>query len=255
MDGNRYTPAQLARLADVSVRTLHHYDQIGLLVPARAANGYRSYTSADVERLQQILLMRAMGMELGAIAQALDDPAFDEAASLRGHLDTLRQRRAQIDTLIATVEKTIASLEGEQTMTDSERFAGLKRETIERNEQLYGTEARTRFGDEVIDAANERLRALDEATWHDLAQLEEGIKEQLQRALTTGDVAGAEAAALVRMHSRWVSAHWPEGSFTPEAYRGLADGYLADQRFVAYYDDACGPGATQFLHDAIHALT
>ena len=255
MDGNRYTPAQLARLADVSVRTLHHYDQIGLLVPARAANGYRSYTSADVERLQQILLMRAMGMELGAIAQALDDPAFDEAASLRGHLDTLRQRRAQIDTLIATVEKTIASLEGEQTMTDSERFAGLKRETIERNEQLYGTEARTRFGDEVINAANERLRALDEATWHDLAQLEEAIKEQLQRALATGDVASAEAVALVRMHSRWVSTHWPEGSFTPEAYRGLADGYLADQRFVAYYDDACGPGATQFLHDAIHALT
>ncbi len=139
-------------------------------------------------------------------------------------------------------------------MSDAERFEGLKREVIEQSERTYGAEARARFGNDVVDAANERLLALDEVAWNDLASLEEAIKEQLKVAMAAGDVRGPEAAALVRMHARWVSAHWPEGSFTPEAYRGLADGYLADQRFVSYYDGACSDGATQFLRDAIHAL-
>lgn len=254
METTRYTPSQLARLSGVSVRTLHHYDHIGLLVPARTTNGYRSYSPTDVARLQQILLMRDMGMDLANIAQMLDDPAYDQVASLRRHLKSLRERRAQIDVLIATVEKTIDSLEGDKTMTDKERFEGLKREAIEQNERTYGVEARERFGDNVIDAANERLLVLDETAWNDLSKLEAAIKEQLRLALATGDASGAEADALVRMHARWVSAHWPEGSFSLEAYRGLADGYLADQRFIAYYDQSCGDGATQFLHDAIHAL-
>lgn len=253
MGSKHYTPAQLARISGVSVRALHHYDQIGLLVPARRPNGYRSYDAADVVRLQHILLLRDMGMGLDAIARVMDDPGFDEAHVLRNHLDTLRERRAQLDTLIATVVKTLASLEGTQTMTDQERFEGLKHKAIEDNERQFGTEARRRHGDAAIDAANERLLALDDQAWTDLKQLEEAIKAQLSRAMATGDIASSEAAELVRMHARWVSAHWPEGSFTPEAYRGLADGYLCDERFCAYYDDACGTGATQFLHDAIHA--
>ena len=108
-----YTPAQLARISGVSVRTLHHYDQIGLLVPARRKNGYRTYTSADAARLQQILLYRDMGLELGDIAQLLDSPGYDAASTLRSHLAALRARRTQLDTLIATVEKTVASIHGQ----------------------------------------------------------------------------------------------------------------------------------------------
>lgn len=253
MDEKGYTPAQLARISGVSVRALHHYDQIGLLVPVRRPNGYRSYTTADVVRLQQILLLRDMGMGLDEIAQIMDDPNYDEAHALRSHLATLRARRTQLDTLIATVAKTLATLEGTQTMTDQERFEGLKHKAIEDNERQFGAEARRRHGDATVEAANERLLALEEREWSDLKQLEEAIKAQLSRAMATGDIASSEAAELVRMHARWVSAHWPEGSFTPEAYRGLADGYLCDERFCAYYDGACGTGATQFLHDAIHA--
>ena len=248
-----YTPAQLARISGVSVRALHHYDQIGLLVPARRPNGYRCYSAADVVRLQQILLLRDMGMGLDAIAQVMDDPSFDEAHALHSHLDTLRARRTQLDTLIATVEKTLATLEGTQTMTDQERFEGLKHKAIDDNERQFGAEARRRHGDATVDAANERLLALNKQQWSDLKQLEEAIKAQLSCAMATGDVTSPEAAELVRMHAHWVSAHWPEGSFTPEAYRGLADGYLCDERFCAYYDGACGSGATRFLHDAIHA--
>lgn len=249
-----YTPKELADMSGVSVRTLHHYDQIGLLVPKRRSNGYRAYTSADVERLQQILLYRDMGLELSAIAQLLNAPGYDAPSALREHLQTLRARRAQLDELIATVEKTVATMEGRATMTDKERFEGLKRDTIEHNEQTFGAEARARFGDEVVDAANAKLLRMTQGEWTDIMELEEAIKEQLRTAMATGNASGAEAQELVRLHARWLAAHWPDGAYSPAAHRGMADGYLADQRFVAYYDEACGAGATQFLHDAIHAL-
>ena len=248
-----YTPKQLAALSGVTVRTLHHYDQIGLLVPKRSENGYRSYDHGDVERLQQILLYRSMGLELQEIAQLLDAPSYDAASALRDHLHILLERREQLDTLIDTVRKTVQSLEGGLEMTDDERFEGLKQDMIDQNEKTFGKEARARFGDKAIDEANAKLLRMGEGEWTDIMELEEAIKAQLRAAMASGDVSGAEVQKLVRMHARWLSAHWPDGAYSPEAHRGMADGYLADQRFIAYYDEACGSGATQFLHDAIHA--
>ena len=248
-----YTPKQLASISGVTVRTLHHYDQIGLLVPKRSENGYRSYGHADVQRLQQILLYRNMGLELSEIGQLLDTPGYDAAEALRGHLHILLDRRAQLDMLIDTVRRTVESLEGGPDMTDDERFEGLKQETIANNERTYGTEVRKRFGDKVVDEANAKLMRMGKGEWTDIMELEEAIKKQLVVAMQTNEASSPEAAELVRMHARWLQAHWPDGAYSPEAHRGMADGYLADQRFIAYYDEACGEGATQFLHDAIYA--
>lgn len=253
MARDSYTPKQLASISGVTVRTLHHYDQIGLLVPNRSKNGYRSYSHADVERLQQILLYRSMGLELSEIGRMLESPDYEAAAALRNHLHILIARKTQLDMLIDTVRKTVESLEGGSEMTDEERFEGLKRETIAQNEQAYGAEARKRFGDKVVDEANAKLMRMGESEWTDIMELEEAIKRQLSAAMETKDASGPEAAELVRMHARWLQAHWPDGVYSPETHRGMADGYLADQRFIAYYDEACGEGATQFLHDAIHA--
>jgi len=248
-----YSPAQLARLSGVSVRALHHYDKLGLLVPRRQANGYRCYDDADVERLQQILLLRDTGLELTQIRALLDAPEYDPARMLRDHLKTLEARRRHLDALIANVQQTLASLEKGTAMTDEERFEGLKQEAVEKNEQAFGAEARARYGDEAVDAANQRLLRMTQGEWTDIVELEEAIKEQLRTAMATGNADGPEAAELVRMHARWLASHWPEGAYSPEAHRGMAKGYLADQRFIAYYDEACGAGATQFLHDAIAA--
>ena len=248
-----YTPKQLARISGVSVRTLHHYDQIGLLVPQRRDNGYRSYCAADVERLQQILLYRQMGLDLHAVGELLDARDYDPARALQQHLDALRSEHARLETLIATVEKTLATMKGDATMTDQERFEGLKAEAIAQNEKTYGAEARARYGDKAVDEANRKLARMSEQEWTDIMELEEAIKAQLKAAMATGDPASAEAAELVRMHARWLAAHWPDGAYSPEAHRGMAKGYLADQRFIDYYDSACGAGATQFLHDAIYA--
>ena len=114
---------------------------------------------------------------------------------------------------------------------------------------------RARFGNHAADEANAALLAMDEGTWNDMSALEERIKELLTAAMATGDAKGQEAQDLVRAHARWLSLHWGDGAYNVEAHRGLADGYLADQRFVTYYDTACGNGATQFLHDAILANT
>ena len=251
MDGKRYSPAQLAQMSGVSVRTLHHYDHIGLLVPERRENGYRSYSSADAERLQQILILKRCGVELADIGRILDSPAFDARMALRAHLCELRRRRDELDALIATVEQTIDHLEKGTAMADEQRFEGLKARTVEENERTYGAEVRRRWGDEVADTANAQLLAMDEEAWNDMEALTQGILEQLGTAMATGDPMGAEAEKLVRMHARWLEMHWPEGTYTPEAHRGMGKMYVADERFRAYYDGPCGDGAAQFLCDAI----
>ena len=254
MPQDGYRINELAELAGVSVRTLHHYDRIGLVRPQRKANGYRVYQAKDVARLQQVLLFRACGLALTDIGRIFDDPSFDETDALREQLARLQEQRESLDRIIATVEKTLAAQEKGTQMTDTDRFDGLKAKAIADNEKRYGAEARRRFGDEAVDAANDALLAMDEKTWNDRDALESRIKELLGAAMATGDPVGPAAQELVGAHARWLQLHWGAGTYTPEAHRGLADGYLADERFVAYYDGACGAGATQFLRDAIHAL-
>lgn len=254
MPQDGYRINKLAELAGVSVRTLHHYDRIGLVRPMRKTNGYRVYQSKDVARLQQVLIFRACGLALADIGRILDDPSFSETDALREQLARLQEQRESLDRIIATVEKTLAAQEEGTQMTDKDRFEGLKAKTIADNERRYGAEVRRRFGDEAVDAANDALLGMDEKTWNDMDALERRIKELLSAAMATGDPIGPAARELVGAHARWLQLHWGAGTYSPEAHRGLADGYLADERFVTYYDGACGTGATQFLHDAIHAL-
>lgn len=254
MAAKTYSASQLAKLAGVSVRTLHWYEEQGLLVPARKPNGYRAYGPRDVVRLQQILLYRACGMGLSQIGEVLGVEGYDAHEALEQHRQALLARKEQIEQLIATVEKTIAAMEGEVEMTDAERFEGLKAAAIEANERTYGAEARERYGDDVMDAANAKLLAMDETEWNDLAALEQAIIEQLVAAMATGDAQGAEAQKLAAMHERWIRMQWPEGAYSRAAHKALAQGYTADARFTEYYDSRAGEGATAFLADAIAQL-
>lgn len=149
-----YSIQELARLSGVTTRTLRWYDQIGLLRPGRVAeSGYRYYGPAQVDRLQDILYYRAMGMELGRIRDCLDDPAFDRLAALRSHLTQLQAQQARLETLIRSVEQTIAGEERRSTMNDAEKFAALKQQAVAENEAAYGSEARQKYGDAAVDAA------------------------------------------------------------------------------------------------------
>lgn len=253
MTGPTYTVGQLARMSGTSVRTLHHYEQMGLLVPARRENGYRVYTSADVARLQQILVFRACGMELSQVRELLDAPDYSARDALEGHLARLLQQRDELDRLIGTVEDTILHLDEGIAMEDARRFDGLKRRIVEENEARYGKEARRRHGDAAVDAANERLLGMTEEQWNDMNALEEAITEQLKAAMATGDTTGPEARELCKMHARWIELHWGKGAYNREAHRMLAQGYLCNDGFRAYYDGRAGKGATEFLVAALEA--
>ena len=124
--------------------------------------------------------------------------------------------------------------------------------TVQENEERYGAEARARYGDEAIDAANETLLDMDPETWNDMKELERAILGQLSIAMDDGDPKSVEAQKLVAMHRRWISLNWGREP-QDDAYLGLAHGYLADQRFVDYYDKPCGTGATAFLVQAIES--
>lgn len=119
------------------------------------------------------------------------------------------------------------------------------------NERAYGAEIRARYGDDVIDAANRKYVLADDAAHLQANELELAIKDQLRLAMATGSARGMEAQRLAAMHKLWITMYWPDGLYTPEAHKGLADGYLADPRFQKYYEEIAA-GATQFIRDAIH---
>ena len=244
----------LAKLAGVTVRALHHYEDEGLLHPERTASVLSPLRCGGCGAAgSRFCCCRSCGLSLGAIRDAFADDRFDFRAVLTDHLATLRARQKELETLMGTVEKTIASLEGRCTMTDKERFEGMKARAIAENEEHYGAEVRRRHGDAAMDAANERMAGMTEAEWNDAKALEAAILEQLVQAKATGDPTGEAARELCAMHARWLQMHWGEGTYSPAAHAALAEGYVADPRFTAYYDGSAGEGATAFLRDALVA--
>jgi len=248
------TIQKLARLAGVSSRTLRYYDEMGLLKPLRVNSaGYRIYGAAQVDRLQQILFYRELGLELDRIKDVLERPDFDPKSALKAHHLALLERRRQMDVLIANVEKTIAYQEGRIEMSDKEKFEGFKKSVIESNEARYGDEIRAKYGKETVDASNKKLQGMSEAAFNEAQALSEAILEKLAEAMATGQPDGDLAQEVAEMHKRWLSSYWP--SYSAEAHAGLASMYVEDERFTAFYDDKCGKGAAVFLRDAIHVFT
>ena len=250
MSQTRYSVHELAKLSSVSVRALHHYDAIGLLSPQRSGNNYRVYTAAEIDRLQQILLFREAGMGLAAIGSMLDGGEFDAAEALKLHRERLIEQRDRTDRLIESVEKTLATMKGTTTMSNEEKFEGFKRNLVEENEKNYGVEIRGAYGDEAIDASNAKVMGMTEKSYEASQELELRIKEVLRAGMETGDPAGPDAQLAADLHRQWLCGFWKEGQCSKEAHKGLAEMYVADERFKQYYEDAA-PGMAEFLRDAI----
>ncbi len=248
-----YTVQRLASLAGVSARTPRYYDEIGLLKPARVSSaGYRIYGTAEVDRLQQIMFYRELGVGLGEIKQILESPGFDALQALREHRRQLLAKREQLDQLIANLEKTIAQAEGGRTMSDREKFEGFKQKMIAENEARYGEEVRAKFGREALERSNKMLANMTEEQAKALQELSREVIETLKAAYATGDPKGELAQKAADLHRQWLCFFWPQ--YDKEAHAGLARMYVQDERFTAYYDQD-QPGLAQFLCDAILAYT
>lgn len=248
-----YTIQKLGNLAGVSTRTLRYYDEIGLLKPARTnSSGYRIYGRREVDLLQQILFYRELGLSLEDIRSIVTDPGFDGTRALREHRNQLLDKRKQLDALIANVEKTIASHEGRISMQDQEKFEGFKKQLIEENERKYGREIREKYGEDTIKKSNQKLMNMTQEEYEKVTQLENEVKVALAKAMKAGDPAGELAQKAADLHKQWLTFYWNE--YSKEAHAGLAQMYVDDERFKAYYDKD-QPGAAEFLRDAIQIYT
>ena len=246
-----YTINKLAGLSGVSTRTLRYYDRIGLLPPSGLLpNGYRIYRDREVDLLQQILFYRELEMPLDEIRRILSDPAYDPDTALASHLISLRAQEKRIGTLITTLEKTLSAQKGGTIMQDNEKFEGFKKDLIRENEEKYGAEIRARFGDETIDASNRKVMNMTRTDYEDTKTLEARLNEAIRKAFETGDPRGPLAMEAAALHREWLMRYWTE--YSPEAHKGLAEGYVSDPRFTAYYDKIA-PGCAVFLRDAIAA--
>ncbi|HPZ42836.1 MAG TPA: MerR family transcriptional regulator [Bacillota bacterium] len=248
-----YTVQKLAIMAGISTRTLRYYDEIGILKPARInSSGYRIYGQAEVDKLQQILFYRELGVSLKSIKDIVNDSSFDCLKALGEHREKLIEKRKQLDLLIANVDKSIAAIERRVSMTDPEKFEGFKQKMIDENEKKYGKEIRARYGDEQVDRSNKKIRSMTETQFAEVEKLGAEMLETLKVAMATGDPAGELAQKTADMHRRWLCFYWDH--YTKEAHAGLARMYVDDERFAAYYD-RIQPGAAVFLRDAILIYT
>ncbi len=240
-----YTVKQVAELAQVSVRTLHHYDDIGLLRPARTShNGYRQYDDAALLRLQQILLYREMGLELEQIKAILDSPDFDLAQALRSHRTALQHRIARLKELIHTVENTLRHIERNEPMSKKQIFKAI---TPEEEKELT-REARLQYGPTLVDESVRRWGSYTQAKKD--AILEEG--NQNYAAMTAALDAGLspESAEVQELVERWHN-HLRYFYEPPlEVLRGLGNLYNDDPRFRANFD-RYHPQLAEYMRSAI----
>lgn len=244
-----YTIGQLAKLAGVTTRTLRYYDQIGLLKAAQTSeSGYRLYGREQVDALQQILFYRALGVGPEEIRLIMQAPEFEAQKALEQHLQELQARRGQLDALISTVSNTLTAKKEGFDMTDAEKFEGFKQRYIDDNERQYGAEAREKYGNEAVEQSNAKLMGMTPAQFARMEALGAEVNEALKTAMQTNDTQSAAARHLCELHKQWLMCSW--SSYSAGAHRGLAQMYVDDARFAAYYDSVA-PGAAVFLRDAL----
>lgn len=248
-----YTILKLAKMAGVSTRTLRYYDEVGILQPARInSSGYRIYGSKEVDRLQQILFYRELDFSIDKIKEILDSTDFDELRALTTHREQLLNNRKQLDLLINNVERSIQAKEGRLKMKDNEKFEGFKRNLLDENERKYGKEVREKYGEETVKASNDKFMKMTKEQYEEFEKLSIEVLDTLEAAMETKDPAGDLAQKACELHKKWLTFTWKD--YSKEAHAGLAQMYVDDERFTAYYDKR-KPGMAEFLRDAILIYT
>ena len=245
-----YSVNKLSKMSGISARTLRHYDDIGLLKPKRiASSGYRIYGREEVDILQQILIYKELGFSLSDIKVLLKSPEFSHEPAFSSHLLELHKKRARLDALIYNVTKSIAAMRGEITMSDKEKFEGLKQSLVDENEVKYGEEVRAKYGESTAHSSNAKVKALTKEQYDDLQRLSGELNDTLRAAVEQRDPVSDLAQRACEMHKKWLCYFWD--SYTEDMHCGLAQMYVDDPRFSAYYDEIA-PGCAVFLRDAIH---
>jgi MerR family transcriptional regulator, thiopeptide resistance regulator len=246
---NAKTVGTVATLTGVSVRTLHHYDHIGLVVPSvRTPSGYRGYTDADIERLHLVLVYRSVGLQLDEIRTLLDDEGADVLAHLTRQHALLLERADRLQHTIKAVEELMNAHRRGIQLSAEEQIEIFGTTAFK---EEYAVEAQQRWGDtEAWRQSQQRVSSFSKQDWIDIQAENAALLEALAKAKRSGVAPGSAAAnALAERHRASIERHYECGD---DMHRNLVEMYLADERFTRYYDDV-EPGLAQFVHDIVVA--
>lgn len=244
---NTMTVKQLAAMAGVSARTLHYYDEIGLLAPSGyGENGYRYYGEADALRLQQVLFFRELGFSLEQIKSILDRPGFDLLRALQTHKTTLHERAERLERLIETVDQTIQHLTGEQTMANkSDMYKGFRGYDASKQKE-YEQYIREQYGSEQVDISVKRWSALTDAEKKAYSERGDRLHQEIVANIDKG-YQSPEIQALMGQYRQHLSFFY---DVTLDIYEGLGHVYNQDPDFQAFYEKI-HLGLAAFMEQAI----
>jgi DNA-binding transcriptional MerR regulator len=244
-----YTVGRVADLSGVTIRTLHHYDEIGLLSPSgRSAAGYRLYEDSDLERLRRILFYRELGFDLTEISAIIDDPRTDALGHLRRQRGLLAERIGRLSAMVEAIDYEMEARTMDIRLTPEERFEVFG----EFRPEDHAEEAERRWGEtDSYKESNRRVSAYKKEDWQRLKAEEEEIRNRLAAAFESGLAPDSEeATTAAEAHRQHISRWFYECSH--EMHRGLTDMYVSDERFRSNYD-ATSPGLAAFIKEAAHA--
>jgi MerR family transcriptional regulator, thiopeptide resistance regulator len=243
-----FTVGELAKLTGITVRTLHHYDEIGLVQPSdRTRAGYRLYGDDDVLRLQQVLVYKELGLPLDEIAAVLDDPQFSRKDALERHRAALLAKRARLDAMLASLDAAIRHEKGTTMKADQVKslFDGFDHEQ-------HAEEAEQRWGHtDAYKESARRTKQYGKAEWDAIRAEGDAVYARFAELMREGAPPGDERVRAAVIAHRDHITRW----FYPcsvEIQRGLAEMYVADPRFTANID-RLAPGLARYVHDAIAA--
>lgn len=244
-----YKINEMAKLAGVSVRTLHHYDKIGLLKPKTVSDsGYRFYSEKEIEQLQQILFFKELEFSLSEIKEIMNSPDYDRKSVLKTHKKLLQEKRNRLNEVINTLKKTLDSMEGKNIMAKKEMFKGFDMTDIEKHKKEYSKEAKEKYGESDAYKESERKTSkYDKADWERVTsegnEIFKSIAGNMDKDPDSEDV--QELVAKWRNH---ISKNFY--NCTPEIFRGLTLTYEYDERFKNNIDQF-GEGLTSYLCKAM----
>ena len=236
-----YHIKEAAQLSGVSVKTLYHYDKIGLLVPLKSENGYRIYSQEDLERLQVILYYKYLGFSLEKIAELLKEDTTDILSHLTRQLDYLTQERQHLDSLISTLQKTIQEQKGEREMSIQEKFAGFNYQ----DNQKYHQEAVDKYGQEVMDQALDRQKGREDEVTSAFNQVFQALAQNLKAGLPITESENQEEAAKLLQAIRTYGF-----DCSIEVFGYIGQGYVYNPEFKENIDKF-GKGTAQYTSDVI----
>ena len=239
-----YTVSKLAKLAGISVRTLHYYDEIGLLRPSLVKeNKYRFYSESELIKLSQILFFKELEFPLNEIIQILKSPDFDQIEILKDQQKLLLLKEKRINKLIKTINRTVEKLKGGENMNTDDLFKSFEDDELVENME----EAKKRWGEtDAYRQSMERVKKWTKKDYERVKKQGEEFTKKLAEAMDL-DIKSTQVQTLIKKHHEGVEYFY---SCPVEMYRGLADMYVSDPRFAKYYNKY-RPGLAVWLRDAI----